>query len=689
MDKDRLQDDMAALLTRCQQAEAAAQECLARLKMVEDERDRLLSVEREQRLLAETLAEVTLVLASKTRPADVLEEIIRQAQRIVYFTTANIALVEGGTLRTVRWQGYNGFGAQEMISKLLQSVDQFRLDAEAIETQRAVIVPDTGQEPRWVTLKETAWIRSYLVMPISLRGQVLGVLRLDGEQASMFSPEDANRLAPFASAAATALEKARLYEDLQQELVERRRAEELYRTLVRTSPDAVTMTDLEGRITFVSPRTLEMHGYDSPDELMGRSAFDLIAPEDRQRAARNLQRTVAEGAMWGMEYTLLRKDGTGFVGALSSAAILDEAGRLTALIATTRDISARKYSEERLRASEETLRHRNEELELLNRTAQLFNSFLDIDQVLESVLEQVRLLLEGVASSIWLVDPDTAELVCRQATGPQKDIVRGWRLSPGEGVAGWVVSHRESVLVTDVQDDPRYFSSVEKRIGITLRSILSVPLIARGEAIGALQVLDSRAGRFGPNDLRLVELVASRAAVAVDNAWLYRQALLDAQTKSTLLNEVNHRVKNNLSAIAGLLYAERDHVGVENRAAYQAIMKDLVNRIQTLATVHNMLSTSEWAPLLLSDLSTRVIRSALQLLPPDKEIAFTITPSSARVTADQAHNLALVINELATNTVKYALEGRTKARIAVHIALEDGDICIEFRDDGPGYSDAV
>jgi two-component sensor histidine kinase len=59
------------------------------------------------------------------------------------------------------------------------------------------------------------------------------------------------------------------------------------------------------------------------------------------------------------------------------------------------------------------------------------------------------------------------------------------------------------------------------------------------------------------------------------------------------------------------------------------------------------------------------------------------------VTSDQAHNLALVVNELATNTVKYALQERDTGHITVRIALEDDTVLFEFRDDGPGYPEEV
>ena len=111
--------------------------------------------------------------------------------------------------------------------------------------------------------------------------------------------------------------------------------------------------------------------------------------------------------------------------------------------------------------------------------------------------------------------------------------------------------------------------------------------------IGTLQVMDTQVDRFSPADLTIIEPLAAAAAIAIENARLYEQAQRDAETKSILLREVNHRVTNNLTAIIGLLYTEQRHSPTEVRTAYQSILKDLIGRVQSLATVHSLLSRSE------------------------------------------------------------------------------------------------
>ena len=352
-------------------------------------------------------------------------------------------------------------------------------------------------------------------------------------------------------------------------------------------------------------------------------------------------------------------------------------------IQQARDITERKQAEE-------ALQWRNRELALLNRAIQSFASTLDLGQVLDTILEEVRRLLDVTACSVWLIEPGTGDLVCRQAATPQDDIVRGWRLAPGEGICGWVALHGESLIVPDTWADERYFSGVDEQTGLDLRAILTVPLRVQKAVIGVLQILDTKVGRFGETDLELLEPLVASAAIAIENARLYEEARQSAETKTMLLREVNHRVKNNLTAIIGLLQAERRDVeasawGGEEQAIYRIIMQDLVNRVQGLATVHSLLSASEWAPLSLSKLTRQVIYSSLQMLPRDRRVFVDVAPSPVRVTSDQAHDLALVINELATNTIKHGLQEQDAARITARITLDGNTVALEFRDNGPGY----
>jgi PAS domain S-box-containing protein len=133
--------------------------------------------------------------------------------------------------------------------------------------------------------------------------------------------------------------------DLQQASRALQESEEIYRTLVETSPDGITMYDLEGRLIKVNRQAAAMMGYASPEELEGLSVFEQLAPEERERAAVDLRRTVARGGTHDVEYTLRRRDGSTLQVELRSSVVRGRDGAPRAVISVVRDISGRKQAE--------------------------------------------------------------------------------------------------------------------------------------------------------------------------------------------------------------------------------------------------------------------------------------------------------------------------------------------------------
>ncbi len=178
----------------------------------------------------------------------------------------------------------------------------------------------------------------------------------------------------------------------------------------------------------------------------------------------------------------------------------------------------------------------NQELELISWMGRILNSILDIDQVLTVLLSEVRNLLNVTGASIWLKDKESDDIVCRQAAGVHVEKVRGYRLKQKTGISGWVAALGQSVVVSDTREDSRYDSGVEQKMEIEFRSILSVPLLARGKIIGAIQVVDTAPNRFKTIHQTLLEALAGSAAVAIENAQLFEE--LQEQTDILLKTNV-------------------------------------------------------------------------------------------------------------------------------------------------------
>lgn len=137
-----------------------------------------------------------------------------------------------------------------------------------------------------------------------------------------------------------------------------RESEEMYRSLVETSSDAIVMTNLETGVVRVNKQAARMTGYDDPEELVGTKGLEFVAPVDRERVMRNLATTLRTGTglVEPLECMLTRKDGSTFPVEMSTSLIREEKGRPKYLMAIIRDITERKRANEALQESEKRYR---------------------------------------------------------------------------------------------------------------------------------------------------------------------------------------------------------------------------------------------------------------------------------------------------------------------------------------------
>ncbi len=135
-----------------------------------------------------------------------------------------------------------------------------------------------------------------------------------------------------------------------------RSSEESLRALVEASPDAIGVTDTRGYFTYVSEASVRLHGFTRAEEMIGINSFELVAPENHPQAVKNMERALREGSVRNTVYTLLKKDGSRFIGELNSSLIRDDQGNPKAFITVVRDISERVRATEALRDSEKKYR---------------------------------------------------------------------------------------------------------------------------------------------------------------------------------------------------------------------------------------------------------------------------------------------------------------------------------------------
>jgi len=132
-----------------------------------------------------------------------------------------------------------------------------------------------------------------------------------------------------------------------------RESQEKLRRMFESVTEGISVIDLNGIITEVNQRTVEIHGYDSKDELLGRSALELVAPRDHEKIAKNMRKALKGVIVRGVEYALLKADGTEFPGELSTSVLRDASGKWIGHITVARDITERKQAERELRRAKE------------------------------------------------------------------------------------------------------------------------------------------------------------------------------------------------------------------------------------------------------------------------------------------------------------------------------------------------
>jgi phosphoserine phosphatase RsbU/P len=185
------------------------------------------------------------------------------------------------------------------------------------------------------------------------------------------------------------------------------------------------------------------------------------------------------------------------------------------------------------RKSAVRFRERSELLDFLLEVAAATSETLDLDKLLANVADIVKKVIDCELFAILLYTEKYQELRIRYSAGHRPEIVNNLTLTLNDGLTGAAAKLREPILVGDVRNDPRYLSSID-----AVRTELAVPMLARQKLVGVIDVQSTRLNAYTEYDRALLRLIATRIAVAIDNARLYRRV------------ERNHRTLRTLSAIS-------------------------------------------------------------------------------------------------------------------------------------------
>ncbi len=538
--------------------------------------EQLLAIEQQQRLLSETLSEVTLALTSKTSRDEVLDEILRQVQRIVSYSAANITLLESGILRVVRGQGYQTFGGKQTLATFEQKLTELPLDTKVVQSRQPMVITDTRRTREWVAVADSAWIRSFVAVPICLHNRVLGLLRLDSDVPTKFSNHDGERLRPLVNAAAIALENARLYDQVRQELAERKQVEKEVRALNNKlltlqyagatiassldlqvvldtlSQEIVNLLDAEG--CSISEwnqenNTLSIIAGYSSNENVAETEYKEYSLEDFPLAEHLTQPRAEQITINQVDIVPAERIYMQNIPAKTLLLMpMEFQNRMIGLIEVTDNRSERIFTPEDISLAQlmtnqaasaienarlyaETRRRLNEQL-ALRESILAISSSLNLETVLDHIVEQMGRAVDATSAYLCSYESKTMRsTVLAEYFGPRvhlkerkstlgltytlpRDFTSNFELLE---IGQYELVHFEETDTTENGSD--YLGEFRAK------TLLNIPLQI-GEGIIAFAELweSERQREFSPQEINLCQSIAYHAAIALENARLYNQS---------------------------------------------------------------------------------------------------------------------------------------------------------------------
>ncbi len=342
------------------------------------------------------------------------------------------------------------------------------------------------------------------------------------------------------------------------------------------------------------------------------------------------------------------------------------------------------------------------QLHTLSEVSQAIASNFYIDELLHLFVEMTARTMNYKICTVLLVDPEKGELILKATQSDSQEYVKKPRPKVGESIAGRAVSEKRVVTVPDVKKHANYlFPEIAERTGVC--SLASVPLMIHGDAIGVLNCYTEKVHNFSKEEQAILQAIATQAALAVEHAKL--------TVKGAVIQEMHHRVKNNLQQIASLvrlqMHFARPAQNDDSRCApeygdssnsigarvpsTEEALTDCLNRILAIAAVHELLSRDDLDTVSVKKVAEQILTATKQsIVAPGKTVNTRVEGPDIRLNLNHATSLALVINELVQNAVEHGFKDLDEGRIEIVLEVRplphdyghDEEIILTVANDG-------
>jgi two-component system, sensor histidine kinase PdtaS len=327
--------------------------------------------------------------------------------------------------------------------------------------------------------------------------------------------------------------------------------------------------------------------------------------------------------------------------------------------------NARLYSQ-----TDAALRQRIHELDVLQSVTRSIASTLKLDDLLPRVAEFAKELVEGDQAVIFEFDEATSTLKLLSSSG---------------GAHGCDLTDIPIDFARTICDTRSAMEAPPSRTGGPPRLLVGAPLMTSRGLQGALCVSAPTTTTQSEDRLSLLQSFADSAAMAMENAELYEEARIGYETTSTLLQEMHHRVRNNLQTVAALLSMQARHAG---HAEWTQALQEAVARVQSIATIHDLLSQGSLTSTTVEAIARKVTDEAsINVVPPSLTLRFQVMPNKVEIRSRQATIFALLLNEVLTNAIVHGMRDRTEGTIRIEAVTDGAMTEIHVDDDGIGLPD--
>ena len=483
------------------------------------------------------------------------------------------------------------------------------------------------------------------------------------------------------------------------DITERRSAEEKYRLLFEQVQEGVYVATPTGQLLDCNDAFVHMLGYSRRDELLVLNLDSEICVDPTQRQA--FQREIDQhNYVRNFEVTLRRKDGTLLLASESSFATRNAAGHIERFQGFVLDMTEK-------RRAEDEMRRRNRELNALNAMAVVATQSFDLDEILNLTLRQVVSLFGAESGSVYLSDSDAPTYRRRAAWGPRgRDKGRAAEISFDEGFGDLVMRSRTEVITAEylphLPERVREFTKSDAE-----RSWIWVLFWGKDNPIGIMGLCSHLGYEYSSNEENLLVAISRQLATTIEKVRLYEETcrayedlrktqeqLLQSEKMSAvgqLIAGVAHELNNPLTAILG--YAQLLESEGLNERAQDYVGKLFKQAQRTHRVVQNLLSFARQRKPQRDDVDIRkVLDETLALRDYDLKINNIAvereTPPDAVLVNADPHQLEQVFLNIINNAVDAILETGRAGKLKIRIFCENGHVCAQFADDGPGIKDA-